>query len=195
MNADPKPGRWILPLVIIGMIAFTYYFVRELPAAVPDTTIAAGNGTTSTTAPDNETTTTGSTPLDPAVQEYLDAVDDINADLQLARIELVAANSGFDANPREVQFPDAVTRFQGVINDTTALVTRFTALTAPEGLEANHTLLGGHLDTALKAAQDALGGLQSSDPGDIRRSNVTAYVNAATSFETETTNLHTAAAG
>ena len=32
-NPDPKPGRWILPLVVLGMIAFTYFFVRELPEA------------------------------------------------------------------------------------------------------------------------------------------------------------------
>jgi len=29
-NTDPKPGRLILPLVLIGMIATTYTFVRSI---------------------------------------------------------------------------------------------------------------------------------------------------------------------
>ena len=28
-NYDPKPGRWMLPLVVLAMVAFTYLFVRE----------------------------------------------------------------------------------------------------------------------------------------------------------------------
>ena len=29
-NSDPKPGRLVLPLVLIGMIATTYTFVRSI---------------------------------------------------------------------------------------------------------------------------------------------------------------------
>lgn len=191
VNADPKPGRWILPLVILGMIAFTYYFVRELPEAVPGTTIETGG--TTTTLGDDGTTTTEATPTDPDVQAYLDAIDGINSELQLARVELVAANEGFDADPREVEFGDAVTRFEAVISDTDELVSRLEELTPPEGLESNHTILETELTTASNAATDALGGLRSSDTGAIRRSNVEAYVTAATNFDTEVTNTHTAA--
>lgn len=190
MNADPKPGRWILPLVILGMIAFTYYFVRELPEAAPNTTISAG--ATSTTAADS-TTTTEVSPTDPIVQAYLDAVDAINADLQLARTELVAANAGFDANPREVEYPVAVTRFEAVVAETNELVGRFNELTPPEGLDSNHTLLGAELTTTANAANDALGGLRSPDPGAIRRANVQAYVTAAEEFDAQVTALKTAA--
>lgn len=187
VNADPKPGRWILPLVILGMIAFTYYFVRELPEAVPGTTVP-GSGTTTTVA-DDSTTTTEATPTDPALAAYLTEISAINSELQLARVELVAANDGFDATPREVEYAEAVTRFQAVVNDTNTLLTRFQALTAPAGLETNHTTLEGELNRASNAAADALGGLTSSDTGAIRRSNVTAYVDAATKFDTEVTSL------
>jgi len=194
VNADPKPGRWILPLVIVGMIAFTYYFVRELPEASPDTTTQAGNGTTTTLA-DDATTTTEANQIDAEVQAYLDAIDEINAELRLAQIELTDANNGFDADPRTVEYPEAVTRFTAVVDATNALVTEFDALTAPVALESHHTILGAELTKAANAAQDALDGLRSSDPGGIRRNNVTAYVDAATAFDAEVTNLHTAAGG
>ena len=55
VNPDPKPGRWILPLVILGMIGFTYFFVRELPEASPDTTLVGQPVTT--TLPESTGTT------------------------------------------------------------------------------------------------------------------------------------------
>lgn len=189
MNPDPKPGRWILPLVIIGMIAFTYYFVRELPDAAPGTTIA---GPTTTTTPDDSTTTTEADPLDPVVQAYVDEMDEINTQLQLLRTDLVATNTGFDASPREVEYPDAVTRFTTVRDETNALLLSFDALTAPEGLEESHTALRASLDGAAQAAARALSGLTSADPGTIRRAGVQDYVDAAATFETEVTSLKTA---
>ena len=56
-NYDPKPGRWMLPLVVLAMVAFTYLFVRELPASAggdsdeSTTTTAFGATTTSEAIP------------------------------------------------------------------------------------------------------------------------------------------------
>jgi hypothetical protein len=54
---DPKHGRWILPLVIAGLVGLTYSFVNALPPAeVPlGTTIPTA---TSSTLPPETTTTT-----------------------------------------------------------------------------------------------------------------------------------------
>src|SRR5690606_4654998 len=118
-NPDPKPGRWILPLVVLAMIAFTYYFVRELPQASPDTTTP--RATTTTTGEGTRTTsTTTAGPNDPPVQAYVDVVRSINTDLAAHAAELTAATSGFDAGPREVQYTDAVTRFHAVQSGTAA---------------------------------------------------------------------------
>ena len=197
VNPDPKPGRWILPLVILGMIAFTYFFVRELPEASTETTlVAGGNGSTTTTLPGASTSTTrGLSDLDPETQAYLDEVDSINGDLQLQRTELVTANTGFDADPREVTFDDAVTRFQGVIDATTALNDRLNALTAPAALETNHVALQTSLNLAVNTATEALSGLQSTDDGSLRKSAVETYDTAASDFDTEVTNTHNAAGG
>ena len=193
VNPDPKPGRWILPLVILGMIAFTYFFVRELPEASPDTTLA-GQPTT-TTAPDSTETTVdgGGSELDPETQAYLDELDEINADLQLLTTEMVTVNDGFDTDPREIEYEDAEARLEVVANDTNDLSDHVTVMTVPAGLEVNHEALKTAVQFAGLAAGDALDGLRSTDTGELRRAAVEAYVQATEDFDTEVTNAHNAA--
>jgi hypothetical protein len=71
---DPKHGRWILPLVVLFLVVFTYTFVNNLPpAASPTPTTVTAGGETTTTAPDEETTTT--TSLAPEVVEFAATAD------------------------------------------------------------------------------------------------------------------------
>lgn len=196
VNPDPKPGRWILPLVVLGMVAFTYFFVRELPEATPDSTLASG-GTTTTTIPGGTETTvdpgTGNGATDPEVQAYLTELDAIDAALQLLQAEMVAINTGFDADPREVEFSDAEARMESVLTDTDALADQVAAMVVPAGFETNHQALTSAIDIAAGAAADALDGLRSSDPGDLRRAAVVAFTQAADNFNTEVLNTKTAA--
>ena len=193
VNPDPKPGRWILPLVILGMIAFTFFFVRELPEASPDTTLA-GQPTT-TTVPDSPITTVdgGGGELDPETQAYLDELDVINAALQLLTTEMVTVNDGFDADPREIEYEDAEPRLEVVVEDTTDLSDQVTNMDIPAGLEVNHDVLKTAVQFASLAAGDALDGLRSSDTGERRQVAVEAYVQATEDFNTEVTNAHNAA--
>lgn len=196
VNPDPKPGRWILPLVVLGMVAFTYFFVNELPEASPDSTLALN--TTTTTLAEGETTTSiegtdPSTPVDPEVDAYLLELDEINTALQLLRTEMVTVNDGFDADPREIEYKDAEARMTTIETDTQALADRVAQMTVPVGLETNHQALTSAIDTAAGAADDALGGLQSDDPGDLRRAAVVAYTQAADNFATEIQNAKTTA--
>ena len=194
MNPDPKPGRWILPLVILGMIAFTYFFVREIDEASTDTTLVAGPGTTTTTLGSSSTTTTlAQSDLDPAVQAYLDEIAAINADLQLQRTEIVTVNTAFNEDPRGIEFSEAETRFEAVVTATQALADTLRALTPPVGLEPNHTTLQTALDQAAATAGEALEGLRSTDTGERRNAAVDAYVTAATDYDTEVTNTNNAA--
>lgn len=194
VNPDPKPGRWILPLVVLGMIAFTYFFIRELPQASPDSTIAAN--TTTTTVPAGETTSTAPGPgtgVDPEVDAYLAELDAINTALQLLRAEMVTVNDGFDADPREIEFSEAEPRMTTIDNDTQALQDRVAAMIVPAGFETNQQALTSAIDSAAAAGSEALEGLQGSDPGDIRRAAVIAYTTAADNFDTEVANTRTAA--
>jgi hypothetical protein len=191
-NPDPKPGRWILPLVILGMIAFTYFFVSSLPEGSPTTTLALGTTTTTlegtaTTQPD-----TGTTVPNPA-QAYIDELDAINAELQLLVTEMVTVNDGFDADPRTVEFDDAEARLETVSTDTQALADRVGALTPPAGLETNQEALVSAINTCAGAATDALAGLRSTDEGQQRADAVEAYTTSAAGFDTEVQNAKNAA--
>jgi hypothetical protein len=196
VNPDPKPGRWILPLVILGMIAFTYFFVRSLPEASPDTTLAAGDTTPTTVGEGGATTTsvpggTGSVPDEAAA--YIGELDRINGEFQALNAELVAVNTGFDADPREIEFGDAEPRIEAVATSSQALSDQVAALVPPTGLEANQEAVAAAASLAARAAGEALTGLQSADPGDLRRAAVTAYTGAVTDFDVEVQNARTAA--
>ena len=197
VNPDPKPGRWILPLVILGMIAFTYFFVRSLPEASPDTTLAAG-GTTSTTVEGGTSPTTtpgnGGTANDDAAA-YLAELDRVNGELQVLNTELVTINTGFDADPREIEYRDAESRMEAVSTSAQTLSDAVAALTPPAGLEGNQETLAGTISLAARAAGEALSGLTSDDPGDLRRAAVAAFTTATTDFDVEVENARTASGG
>ena len=195
VNPDPKPGRWILPLVILGMIAFTYFFVRELPEASPNTTLVGQPTTTITAESPGTTEDGGGGELDPETQAYLDELDQINADLQLLKTEMIAVNDGFDADPREIEYSEAESRLIQVETDSQALATQLDGLTPPSALEVNHDVLKTTMSFAAGAAGDARAGLQSTDPGDLRRAAAQAFTQAAEDFDTEVGNAHNAAGG
>jgi hypothetical protein len=201
VNTDPKPGRWILPLVVLGMIAFTYFFVRNLPEASPDTTLAAGAQPTTTTggAAGNgggggTTTTTGAqSQLGPETQTYLDEIDAINSDLQVQRTDLVTTNDAFNEDPRGIEFDEALSRFEAVESATQDLVGRHEALTPPEALTSNHETLAAAIELASESISEAIAGLRSTDTGERRNAAVNAYTTAAGDYDTEVTNTHNAA--
>ncbi len=200
VNPDPKPGRWILPLVVLGMVAFTYFFVRELPEASPDTTlVATGQTTTTSTLPSSGTTLpgdgNGSSTLDPDTQAYLDGLAAINGELQILKTEMITVNAGFDADPREIEFGDAVTAFEQIIANTQALSDQLAGLTPPEALQINHDFLVNAMGLAVSSAQESLAGLRSSDTGELRQASAEAFTNAADDFDTEVTNANNAANG
>ena len=107
VNPDPRPGRWILPLVILAMMAFTYLFVSELPEAPPDTTLLS-SPTPTTVLDTSETTVPGNAEgtVDDATRAYLDELDEINAALQVLDTEMITVNDGFDADPKQVEFSE-----------------------------------------------------------------------------------------
>ena len=193
VNPDPKPGRWILPLVILGMIGFTYFFVRELPEASPDTTLVGQPVTTTLPESTGTTEDSGTGVLDPEEQAYLDELDNINDALQLLGVEMVTVNDGFDAEPRTVEYEDAELRLEAVQTQTQVLADNLDALTVPVGMEVNQEALKTAMQFAALAAGDALNGLRSTDTGELRQNAVEAYTRSVADFATEVTNAHNAA--
>lgn len=188
-NYDPKPGRWMLPLVVLAMVAFTYVFVRELPtAATTSTTVPGDNGTT-TTAGNGTTTTNGSTTsttITPDAQEYVDALSAFEVRLTDLQSQLGAANTGFDADPRTVSYDQARAAFEEVLAETTTLAEEVAAVVPPEGFEEAHQAVVAAAEQAVAAADAALEGLLAPPPdtGDGRRAGVAAYDDAEDAFTT-----------
>ena len=81
-NSDPKPGRLILPLVLIGMIATTYTFVRSIEEEpVVDQTATEESIIEEEVAPVTEETTTTTTTIPREVLEYIEELDSEKASI------------------------------------------------------------------------------------------------------------------
>ena len=92
---DPKHGRWILPLVVLGLIVFTYWFVNALPEGeVTDATTTLAAGETSTTTGESSTTTT----LPAGVQEFVTLVDGLSTRVSDLATESQTINDDFDSD-------------------------------------------------------------------------------------------------
>lgn len=102
-RADPKHGRWILPLVIAGLVGFTYIFVNALPQAAVDggtTTTIDAEGTVTTTTEAATTTTT----LAPSINAFVAEVGDARPAAAELVTEARSLNDRWDA--REIEFGD-----------------------------------------------------------------------------------------
>ena len=97
-NPDPKPGRIVLPLVLIGMIATTYTFINrvatnnDLDIVVEDTTVQ----TVSEEITEDTTTTTTTTTLP---DDYISYLEEINGERIVAISlgeEVLQANDNWD---------------------------------------------------------------------------------------------------
>lgn len=90
---DPKHGRWILPLVVLALVAFTFTFVNNLPPAETPTTTtaAAGEQTTTTEAPEVTTTTE----LTPEVVAFVATVDSLSAQADTMRSSAQTINDEY----------------------------------------------------------------------------------------------------
>jgi hypothetical protein len=193
-NYDPKPGRWMLPMVVLAMVAFTYLFVRELPSAATTSTEPT-NGTTSTTGTTLPGETTTTLPTDAA--GYIDTLTGFQTRLTDLQTQLSAANSGFDARPRTVTYDQAQAAFVAVRDAAAALAAEVEATAPPEGYADAHQAVVSAATQAASAANDALTGLQAPAPdtGEGRRAGVAAFDAAAAAFATAVEGVRTLAAG
>ena len=74
-NSDPKPGRLILPIVLIGMIATTYTFINRVATNNSIEIIEENTTTTIADQVSEDTTTTSTTTTIPeAVVNYLEEI-------------------------------------------------------------------------------------------------------------------------
>ena len=124
-NSDPKPGRLILPLVLIGMIATTYTFINrvvenndlDLQTEVQDV-----QEETNEEVIQEETTTTSTTTTLP--ENYVSYLEEINGErivaINLAQ-EVLEANDNWDNKTVTYQeakqeFDDFITKWEEFVD-------------------------------------------------------------------------------
>ncbi|MEX0757309.1 MAG: hypothetical protein WD532_11255 [Acidimicrobiia bacterium] len=185
LNPDPRPGRWLLPLVILGMVVFTYVFVQALPGAVAEgEDLSAGATTTTTTEATDEssTTTTTAVVLDPSVQNYLDLVASQETALTGFQTEMATINGQWDAEERTVTYSDTEAALVDLSGRVRTWAEGVATVVAPLGLENVQTVLSAAAAEAANAADAVVAGLQSSDTGEARRAALDSFDEAVRAF-------------
>jgi hypothetical protein len=173
---DPKPGRYILPIVIAALIGFTYVFVNALPPVDITTTTTTTLATATDTTPDTSTTST----LASDTVAFLAEVDRFEALAADNLVQLNDVNAQWEA--REIEFAEARTEFTEVRDSSQNLADQVAATDVPE------TYQPAWPDTELAAqdlvtkATDVIAGLEAPDDGSLRRAAVQEFNDASVAF-------------
>ena len=165
-NSDPKPGRLILPLVLIGMIATTYTFVNRV-VENNDLEIIEQTIVEETVVEETSTTTTTTIPED--VVQYLEEItgEKIQA-IELGK-KVLETNQRWD--DKVTSYQEAQVEFEEFINDFASFVTVFTSPGPPStnsNLTSSHDELTILVNLIYEDAQELLEGLTAPDTGERR---------------------------
>jgi len=170
-NSDPKPGRIVLPLVLIGMIATTYTFINRvatnnnLEIVTEDTTV-----TTSAEVVAEETTTSTTTTTLP--EDYVAYLEEITAEkIQANELgkKVLEANQNWD--DKTVTYQEAKQEFAAFIDDAEEFVVTVTDPGPPNqyaNLVTSHEELKTLVNLIALDTVELLAGLESSDTGEQR---------------------------
>ena len=186
-NEDPKPGRLVLPLVLIGMIATTYTFINRVttnndleiePVAeevvepiVEDSTPEDTTTTTTTTLPDEVVTY-----LEEISSEKIQSID--------LATKVLEANENWDNE--SITYQEAKDEFAEFIEDAQQFVDTVAEPGPPStfaGLVKSHEELKSLSDLIYADTQELLEGLTSSDTGEQRAAALESFNNNINGFQ------------
>ena len=170
-NPDPKPGRIVLPLVLIGMIATTYTFINrvatnnDLDIVVEDTTVQT---LPEETTEDTTTTTTTTTLPD----DYISYLEEINGERIVAinlGEDVLQANDNWDN--KTVTYQEAKDEFDVFIAKWNEFVDTISNPGPPStyaNLVTSHEELKTLVTLVYEDTVELKAGLESSDTGERR---------------------------
>jgi len=170
-NPDPKPGRIVLPLVLIGMIATTYTFINrvatnnDLDITVEDTTVQT---IPEEIAEDTSTTSTTTTLPD----DYITYLEEINGERIIAISlgeEVLQANDNWDNNT--VTYQEAKAEFDTFIAKWSEFVDTVSNPGPPNAyanLVTSHEEIKTLVSLVYEDTVELKAGLESSDTGERR---------------------------
>ena len=197
-NPDPKPGRWVLPLVVLGMVLFTWVWVNRLePVPVDDSQPVSTTSATTTTSAgegdevegtegvdEGETTTT--TLIPPEIDLYLNNLAEDKLALAELVAEMNAVNEEWDNRSETgVTYGDTEAAMEAISEQALIFVAAVELHRPPEtvsGLVEAHEGVVESANAVAAGAEEALAGLRSSDTGERRRAALVEFRAAAASF-------------
>ena len=186
-NPDPKPGRLILPLVLIGMIATTYTFINRVTTNNNLEVINIENNTeevVSDVVVEDTTTTSTTTTLPESVVTYL---EEIQAE-KIQSIELgkkvLETNQRWD--DKDTTYQEAQQEFEAFIDDAEQFVA---TVTDPGPPSSNASLISSHEELKIlvnliyEDSKELLEGLTAPDTGERRSSALSSFNSNLGSFQ------------
>ena len=169
-NSDPKPGRLILPLVLIGMIATTYTFINRVATNNEIELIAEEVTTTTLTEEINDTTTSSTTTTIPeGVLNYLEEIT--GEKIQVIELGKIVLETNQRWDDKTTTYQEAQQEFQAFIDDFANFVDIFSSPGPPND---NSSLVSSHEELTILVnliAEDTvelLEGLTAPDTGERR---------------------------
>ena len=180
-NEDPKPGRLVLPLVLIGMIATTYTFINrvatnnnlEIEPSVEQVVVEPDQEPVS-----EDTTTTTTTTLPGEVVAYLEEISSEKIQSIDLATKVLEANDKWDNE--EITYQEAKDEFANFIEDAQQFVETVSEPGPPStfaGLVKSHEELKSVSELIFADTQELLEGLTSSDTGERRSAALDSFNN------------------
>ena len=127
-NSDPKPGRLILPLVLIGMIATTYTFINRVATQNDLEIVSESNIVEEAPAETVEESTTSTSTTTTIPEETVQYLEEITGE-KIQAIELgkkvLETNQRWD--DKATTYQEAQVEFQEFIDDFADFVVVFTS--------------------------------------------------------------------
>ena len=187
-NSDPKPGRLILPLVLIGMIATTYTFINRVTTnnnlEVINIEENADEEIVSEEVVDETTTTSTTTTLPENVVAYL---EEIQAEkIQSTELGKKVFETNERWNNKETSYQEAQQEFKEFISDAeqfVATVTNPGPPTSNASLVSNHEELKVLVSLIYEDTKELLEGLTASDTGERRSAALSSFNSNLGSFQ------------
>ena len=186
-NEDPKPGRLVLPLVLIGMIATTYTFINrvatnnnlEIEPSVEEVVIEPDEEPVS-----EDTTTTTTTTLPGEVVTYLEEISSEKIQSIDLATKVLEANDKWDNE--DTTYQEAKDEFANFINDAQQFVETVSEPGPPStfaGLVKSHEELKSLAQLIFADTEELLEGLTSSDTGERRSAALDSFNNNINLFQ------------
>ena len=186
-NEDPKPGRLVLPLVLIGMIATTYTFINRVssnndleiqPVTEEVVEIIEEESTL------EDTTTTTTTTLPDEVVTYLEEISSEKIQSIDLATKVLEANDNWDNE--SITYQEAKDEFAEFIEDAQQFVDTVAEPGPPStfaGLVKSHEELKSLAELIYADTQELLEGLTSSDTGEQRAAALESFNNNINGFQ------------